>query len=104
MSAKFELIAEPRAAKGTGASRRLRRSGKVPAILYGAGKEPMMVRWTTMRCRVIWRMKSFTTSILTVKVGGDTDQAILRDWYMHPYKPVVMHVDLQRISVPRRFT
>jgi large subunit ribosomal protein L25 len=98
MSAKFELTAEPRAAKGTGASRRLRRSGKVPAVLYGAGKKPIMVALDHSVMSRHLANEKFHTSILTVKVGDETDQAILRDWHMHPFKPVVMHVDLQRIS------
>jgi large subunit ribosomal protein L25 len=102
MSMKFELTAEPRAAKGTGASRRLRHSGKVPAILYGAGKEPQMVSLDhNLMIRHLANEK-FHTSILTVTVGGDTDQAILRDFHMHPYKPLVMHVDLQRISATEK--
>lgn len=102
MSAKFELTAEPRAAKGTGASRRLRRSGKVPAVLYGAGKDPMMVSLDHNTMARHLANEKFHTSILTVTVGGETDQAILRDWHMHPYKPVVMHVDLQRISATEK--
>ncbi|MBI3778057.1 MAG: 50S ribosomal protein L25/general stress protein Ctc [Gammaproteobacteria bacterium] len=102
MSAKFELTAEPRAAKGTGASRRLRRSGKIPAILYGAGKEPMMVALDQNIMLRHLANEKFHTSILTVKVGGESDQAILRDWHMHPYKPVVMHIDLQRISATEK--
>ena len=46
--------------------------------------------------------EKFHTSILTVTVGAETDQAILRDWHMHPYKPIVMHVDLQRISATEK--
>ncbi|MEX2163512.1 MAG: 50S ribosomal protein L25/general stress protein Ctc [Sulfuricaulis sp.] len=102
MSAKYELTAEPRAAKGTGASRRLRRSGKVPAILYGAGKEATMV---SLDHNVMVRHlenEKFHTSILTVNVGTEKDQAILRDYHMHPFKPVVMHVDLQRISATEK--
>ena len=102
MSAKFELTAEPRAAKGTGASRRLRRSGKVPAILYGAGKDPMTVALDQNVMIRHLANEKFHTSILTVKVGAESDQAILRDWHMHPYKPVVMHVDLQRISATEK--
>jgi len=102
MSTKFELTAEPRAAQGTGASRRLRRAGKVPAILYGAGKAPVMISLDhNMMVRHLENEK-FHTSILTVAVGGEKDQAILRDWHMHPYKPVVMHVDLQRISATEK--
>jgi large subunit ribosomal protein L25 len=102
MSAKFELTAEPRAAKGTGASRRLRRSGKVPAILYGAGKEPTMVALDHNVMTRHLANEKFHTSILTVTVGNEKDQAILRDWHMHPYKPIVMHVDLQRISATEK--
>ncbi|BAV33039.1 50S ribosomal protein L25 [Sulfuricaulis limicola] len=102
MSAKFELTAEPRSAKGTGASRRLRRSGKVPAVLYGAGKQPTMVALDHNLMSRHLANEKFHTSILTVTVGGETDQAILRDFHMHPYKPIVMHVDLQRISATEK--
>jgi large subunit ribosomal protein L25 len=102
MSMKFELTAEPRAAQGTGASRRLRRAGKVPAILYGAGKAPVMISLDHNAMVRHLENEKFHTSILTVAVGGEKDQAILRDWHMHPYKPVVMHVDLQRISATEK--
>ena len=102
MSAKFELTAEPRAAKGTGASRRLRRAGKIPAILYGAGKDPVTVSLDHNQMIRHLANEKFHTSILTVEVGADKDQAILRDWNMHPYKPIVMHVDLQRISATEK--
>ncbi|MBI3546040.1 MAG: 50S ribosomal protein L25/general stress protein Ctc [Gammaproteobacteria bacterium] len=102
MSAKFELTAEPRAAQGTGASRRLRRAGKVPAIIYGAGKQPVMVSLDHNAMIQHLANEKFHTSILTVAVGADKDQAILRDWNMHPYKPLVMHVDLQRISATEK--
>lgn len=102
MSAKFELTAERRAQKGTGASRRLRRAGRVPAVMYGAGKEPAMV---TLDHATLYRHlqdEKFMTSILTVKLDGDADQAILRDVHMHPYKPRVLHLDLQRISATEK--
>lgn len=102
MSTKFELTAEPRAAQGTGASRRLRRAGKVPAILYGADKAPVMISLDHNTMVRHLENEKFHTSILTVAVGGEKDQAILRDWHMHPYKPVVMHVDLQRISATEK--
>ncbi|MGE5241034.1 MAG: 50S ribosomal protein L25/general stress protein Ctc [Bacteroidota bacterium] len=102
MSTKFELTAEPRAAQGTGASRRLRRAGKVPAILYGADKTPVMISLDHNTMVRHLENEKFHTSILTVAVGGEKDQAILRDWHMHPYKPVVMHVDLQRISATEK--
>jgi large subunit ribosomal protein L25 len=98
MATKFEVVAEPRTAKGSGASRRLRRSGKVPGIVYGAGKEaaPVIFEHSTM-LRYLGQ-EAFHTSILTLNLGDTTDQAILRDYQMHPVKPIVLHVDLQRIS------
>jgi large subunit ribosomal protein L25 len=100
--AKFEITAEPRTAQGKGASRRLRRTGKVPAILYGAGKASMMVTLDQHAMRRHLENEAFHSSIITVAVGSDKDQAILRDWHMHPVKPEVMHVDLQRISATEK--
>ncbi len=102
MSTKFEITAEPRSAKGTGASRRLRRAGKVPAILYGAGKPPTMI---ALDHSVMWQHlhnERFHTAILTVRLGEQSDQAVLRDWQMHPYKPEILHIDLQRISATEK--
>lgn len=103
MSAKFELNAQSRSETGTGASRRLRRAGKVPAILYGAGKDPVML---SIDHDPLWhhtRHEAFFTSILTLKVDGKgVDQAIVRDLQMHPYKPRVAHMDLQRVSATER--
>lgn len=102
MSAKFQLTAEPRTAQGKGASRRLRRAGKVPAIMYGAGKPPQMLALDHNAMLRYLDDEKFHTAILSVNVGGATDQAILRDYEMHPFKPVVMHVDLQRISATEK--
>ena len=102
MSAKFILTAEARAGKGTGASRRLRRLGKIPAVLYGAGKDPMMLELEHDSTAHHIKNEAFFTSILTIKVGGQTDQAILRDIQMHPYKPRIQHMDLQRISATEK--
>lgn len=102
MAAKFEITAEAREVQGTGASRRLRHAGRVPAIVYGAGKPPRMVTLDhTIMLRHLNNEK-FHTAILTVKIGSDEDQAILRDWQMHPYRQMVMHVDLQRISATEK--
>ena len=103
MSAKFELNAEVRAEKGTGASRRLRRAGKVPAVVYGAGKEPQMLQVDHDPLYNQLRNETFLTSIITIKVaGGGSDQAVLRDVQLHPYKPRVQHLDLQRISATEK--
>jgi large subunit ribosomal protein L25 len=102
MQTKFEVTAEPRAVKGTGASRRLRRSGKVPGVLYGAERQSIMIEMDHSAILRNLQNEAFHTSILTVKVGADTDQVVLRDWQMHPFKPQVLHVDFQRISATEK--
>jgi large subunit ribosomal protein L25 len=102
MAAKFEITAESREVKGKGASRRLRHAGRVPAVIYGAGKAPQMVTLDQTIMKRHIENEKFHTAILDVKLGSQTDQAILRDWQMHPFKPVVMHVDLQRISATEK--
>ena len=100
--AKFDITAEPRTVQGKGASRRLRRAGLAPAILYGAGKAPEMV---SLPQNVMLRHlddEKFHSAILNLTVGGNTDQAILRDWQMHPVKQEVLHVDFQRISATEK--
>lgn len=100
--AKFELNAEQRDAKGTGASRRLRRAGKIPAVLYGAGKDAVMLSLEHEPVYLNVRNEAFFTSILTVTYGQQKEQAVLRDLQMHPYKPRIQHLDLQRISATEK--
>ena len=102
MSTKFEVTAEPRTAKGSGASRRLRRSGKVPGVVYGAGMDAMPVAFDHNVMLRHLGQEAFHTSILTLSIGDGKDQAILRDYQMHPVKPQVLHVDLQRISATEK--
>jgi large subunit ribosomal protein L25 len=102
MAAKFEVTAEPRTAKGTGASRRLRRTGKVPGIVYGAGKEAVPVAFDHNAMLRNLDQEAFHTSILTVSLDGSQDQAILRDYQMHPVRPQILHIDLQRISATEK--
>jgi len=102
MATKYEVTAEPRAAKGTGANRRLRRTGKVPGIVYGAGKDAVPVTFDHNAMLRYLDQEAFHTSILTVTLGGEKDQAILRDYQMHPFKPQVLHIDLQRISATEK--
>ena len=98
MAISFELNAEPRTDTGKGASRRLRHAGKVPAILYGGGKDPESL--TLLHNEILRNLdhEAFYSHILNVRVGGNTTRAILRDLQRHPSKPTIMHVDLQRIS------
>ncbi|MDH5632056.1 MAG: 50S ribosomal protein L25/general stress protein Ctc [Gammaproteobacteria bacterium] len=102
MSKQYELSAEKRDAKGTGASRRLRHASKIPAVIYGGGKDPEMLAFDHDTIYHLLEHEDFHTSILTVKAGDSSDQAILRDVQMHPYKPRVVHLDLQRISASEK--
>jgi large subunit ribosomal protein L25 len=102
MAAKYEVTAEPRTAKGTGASRRLRRTGKVPGIVYGAGKDAVPVAFDHNAMLRNLNQEAFHTSILTLRFDGSQDQAILRDYQMHPVKPQILHIDLQRISATEK--
>ncbi len=102
MATKFELTGEKRVHKGSGANRRLRREGRVPAVLYGGAKDPVMLTFDHDAIYHHLQNEAFHTSILTVKVDSDADQAILRDVQMHPYKAKVMHMDLQRISATEK--
>lgn len=102
MTTNFEIIAETREAKGTGASRRLRRDGKIPGIIYGGGKDPAMV---TFNHDPMWHLlenEASHSSILDVKTGGKAEKAILRDVHYHPFKQLILHVDLQRVSETER--
>jgi len=98
MAISFELNAEPRTDTGKGASRRLRHAGKVPAILYGGGKDPESLTLSHNEILRNLAYEAFYSHILSVKVGGSTTRAILRDLQRHPGKPTIMHVDLQRIT------
>ena len=102
MSTKFELNAEKRETKGTGASRRLRRSGKIPAVIYGGTKDVNMVMFEHAPVYHMLENEAFHTSILTVNYEGSSDQVILRDVQMHPYQQQIVHMDLQRVSATEK--
>jgi large subunit ribosomal protein L25 len=102
MTTNFELSAEKREAKGTGASRRLRHAGKIPGIIYGANKDPEMVTFEHNTVFHLLENEAFHTSILEVKYDGNTEKAVLRDVQYHPFKQLIMHMDLQRISASEK--
>jgi large subunit ribosomal protein L25 len=97
MSQKFDLIAEIREDQGKGASRRLRHEGKVPAIIYGAGRPPRQLAFDHNRVMQQLENESFYSSILSIKVGDRDQAAIVKDIQRHPAKNRVMHMDFQRI-------
>ena len=97
MSDDFDLIAEIREDQGKGASRRLRHEGKVPAIIYGAGRPPRALVFDHNRVLQQLANEKFYSSVLSIKVGEKNQAAILKDVQRHPSKPIVMHMDFQRI-------
>jgi large subunit ribosomal protein L25 len=97
MSKDLDLVAEYREDLGKGASRRLRREGKVPAIVYGGGRPPRNIVLDENKILLQAQNESFFSSVLTVKVGERTQPCILKDIQVHPAKRRVLHLDLQRI-------
>ena len=97
MSEEFNLIAEMRDDQGKGASRRLRRQGKVPAIIYGAGREPRSLMFDHNKVLQQLEDPSFYSSILNIKVGDKSRAAVVKDIQRHPAKRRILHIDLQRI-------
>src|SRR5258707_5544649 len=94
----IEISARKREAQGTGASRRLRRLGKVPGILYGGDKDPVNIELDHQDLFLNLRNERFHASILTLELAGAKEQVLLRSLNMHPVKPQVQHIDFQRGS------
>lgn len=101
MSTMFELNAEPRAALGKGASRRLRRAGKVPAILYGGGQEPQALVLEHLEFMNQLQNEGIYSHVLTLKLGDAAESVVLRDLQRHPFKPIILHIDFLRVSADR---
>jgi len=97
MSKGFDLVAENREDSGKGSSRRLRREGKVPAIIYGGGKPPRPLSIDRNALMRHMEQEAFFSSVINVKLGAKEQPAILKDVQMHPAKRMVLHMDLQRI-------
>ena len=97
MKTSFELVAEFRDDQGKGASRRLRRSGKVPAILYGGHQDARALALDHARLVLMLDNERFYSTILSLKVGEEKQAAVLKDLQRHPYKNQVVHIDFQRV-------
>ena len=98
MSANFIVEAEVRAGSGTAASRRARRNGQVPVVVYGGGEDEQYLLVDHNKIMRQLEVESFHSALVQLKVDGDLQRAILRDVQMHPYKSQVMHLDFQRVS------
>ncbi|GGP23052.1 50S ribosomal protein L25/general stress protein Ctc [Silvimonas iriomotensis] len=94
----FEIQAQARAAQGTGASRRLRNSGKLPGIIYGGTKAPIAVEFDHNSMWYTLKDEAFHTAIVNVVVEGATEQVLLRSVQYHPFKQLILHVDFQRVD------
>lgn len=98
MSIDFTLDAESRSDLGKGASRRLRRTGRVPAIIYGAGVEAESISLEHHKVMHDLENEAFYSHVLTLNVSGKQQNVILRDIQRHPAKPIIMHMDFLRVS------
>jgi large subunit ribosomal protein L25 len=100
--AKIEVTATTRSMQGTGASRRLRKAGKVPGIVYGADQPAQVIELDHNALYLQMRQEAFHASILSMAVGGKTERVLLRQVQMHPWKPQVLHVDFQRVAANQK--
>ncbi len=104
MTDTFELFATTRTDLGKGASRRLRRKGAMPAVIYGAGETPESLTLAHKDVRKACENEAFFSHILTVHVDGKQHKAVVKDMQRHPYKPIIMHMDLLRINMNKVMT
>jgi len=94
----FEIKAQRRTDVGKGASRRLRHAGYIPAIIYGGDKAPVSLTLSHNDLLKQLELEGFYSHILTVNIEGEVEKVVLKDLQRHPYRPAVMHLDLQRVS------
>ncbi len=102
MKTSFELVAEFRETQGKGASRRLRHEGKVPGILYGGHADARALSLSQQKLSILLENERFYSTILSLKVGDETQAAILKDVQRHPFKNSVLHIDFQRVEENER--
>jgi large subunit ribosomal protein L25 len=94
----MKVVAFNRELQGTGASRRLRKAGQTPGIIYGGAAAPALI---AVDGNAIWhalKKEAFHGSVLDLEIEGQTQQVLLRDFQMHAYKQLVLHVDFQRVD------
>lgn len=98
----MKFVAFERSKQGTGASRRLRNSGKAPGIVYGGEGQPQLIE---LDHNALWhalKKEAFHSSILEMELAGKSGKVLLRDVQYHPFKPQVIHVDFQRVDANTR--
>jgi large subunit ribosomal protein L25 len=102
MAGSFEFDAELRGSLGKGASRRLRRANKVPAVLYGGSTGPVALMLDHNKILRSLENEAIYSHILTIRFNGKEEKAVLKDLQRHPSKPVILHMDFQRVSESNR--
>jgi large subunit ribosomal protein L25 len=99
----MNIVAFERAKQGTGASRRLRNSGRTPGIIYGGeGQQPQLVEVDHNALWFALQKEAFHSSVLDMEVAGQTAKVLLRDVQYHPYRQQVLHIDFQRVDARTR--
>lgn len=94
----MNFVATERAKQGTGASRRLRNSGKTPGIVFGGSAEPLAIELNHNDLWHALKKEAFHSSVLEMDIAGQTSKVVLRDVQYHPFKQLVLHVDFQRVD------
>jgi large subunit ribosomal protein L25 len=98
----MKVVAFERSVQGTGASRRLRNSGKTPGIIYGGAGAASVIELDHNALFHALRKEAFHSSILDLEIDGKAQKVLLRDYQMHPFKPLVLHIDFQRVSATEK--
>jgi large subunit ribosomal protein L25 len=98
----IEINAVKRDVKGTGASRRLRRAGSVPGVVYGGGKDAVTLEINGKELFLQFRHEAFHASVLSLIVEGKKENVLLRDFQMHPVRNTIQHIDFQRVSATEK--
>ncbi len=99
----MKFAAYERTLQGTGASRRLRIAQKVPGIVYGGG-DPAKIELDHNALFFALKKEAFHSSILEMELAGKTQNVLLRDYQMHPFQPIVLHIDFQRVDATTKIT
>lgn len=98
----MQFTAFERSKQGTGASRRLRNTGRTPAIVFGGTTAPAVVELDHNSLWFALKKESFHSALLDMELNGNTEKVVLRNVQYHPFKPLVLHVDFQRVDETTR--
>ncbi|OYY94122.1 MAG: 50S ribosomal protein L25/general stress protein Ctc [Hydrogenophilales bacterium 28-61-23] len=99
---QIEINASKRDTQGTGASRRLRRAGRVPGVVYGGSQAAQSLDLNHKDLYFGLKNEAFHSSVLSLNLDGVKESVLLRDFQMHPYKPLVLHIDFQRVDANQK--